>query len=554
MDAERAARGGWEAAIDASLAARLLRPAVRPGVSDPAHGRTLAARLQRATAPTLADDVARRYGSAALGGNRPPVVYAAPLPPSAGPPTGVGMEMASAPGAPKAVQREAMDAGAEPALPSARSTPLQAQFYVPRPVVRAAERTPGPVFPPLRAAGAGPAVQRSADPAAALPVVPVRRSAGETRSRIADGAPGHVPGEVSASARPMVVSAATRLRRQIAAEHAEAVPAAPSPMLRVYGRPVVAGGGARAGAEPGTEAGAGRSPMDAIHAAPSAADDRTGTHAADPVRPAQAGIVQRMADPAASPPPRVAGHPVDEATAAASTVHVLSTGGAPGLGDSGDAPDPAAPPMVSAPAPVMRFAGVRDGTMAQAVHPPAARRPPGAAESGGGGSSGSRAVVAAPAGHGTGPVQRMPLRDGAGARSEERVGHVVRATPPPSAVPAEGEGRSAGSRSVVAAHAGRAAGAVQRMALAGAAGTASAGTETRLVHAVPAASTVTDTARAVQRKEATSTPPPGAPSAELPTVTASDARPTGADTARLAEQVYEILVRRLEGERKQRGW
>src|SRR5687768_2401975 len=78
MENESAERGGWRDAIDPSLAARLLRPAVRPGVSDPAHGRTLAARLQRMQAPTLADDVALRYGSTALDAARPPVVYAAP--------------------------------------------------------------------------------------------------------------------------------------------------------------------------------------------------------------------------------------------------------------------------------------------------------------------------------------------------------------------------------------------------------------------------------------------------------------------------------------------
>src|ERR1700745_3161523 len=51
MAPERAAGGGWEAAIDAGLAARLLRPAVRAGISDPAHGPPLAGRVPRPSAP-----------------------------------------------------------------------------------------------------------------------------------------------------------------------------------------------------------------------------------------------------------------------------------------------------------------------------------------------------------------------------------------------------------------------------------------------------------------------------------------------------------------------
>jgi hypothetical protein len=162
MEPERAADGGWEAAIDPSLAARLLRPAVRPGLSDPAHGRTLAARLQCATAPTLADDLARRYGSTALGGNRPPVVYAAPPAPPA-PAAAAGID----PG----------DDGVPRDPSSARAAPAGAEMDAGRPIVRAAERTSGPAFPPVRSADAGAAVQRRLDPvAAAVPVVAAPRA------------------------------------------------------------------------------------------------------------------------------------------------------------------------------------------------------------------------------------------------------------------------------------------------------------------------------------------------------------------------------------------
>jgi hypothetical protein len=91
------------------------------------------------------------------------------------------------------------------------------------------------------------------------------------------------------------------------------------------------------------------------------------------------------------------------------------------------------------------------------------------------------------------------------------------------------------------------------MAPPGGAGAPSVGTATRLVHAAPAPARAAG-AEPVQRRPATSTPPAGAPPAELPTATAEDARPGGGDTTRLAEQVYEILVRRVENERKQRGW
>ncbi|HEX7242070.1 MAG TPA: hypothetical protein VF263_17430 [Longimicrobiaceae bacterium] len=77
----------------------------------------------------------------------------------------------------------------------------------------------------------------------------------------------------------------------------------------------------------------------------------------------------------------------------------------------------------------------------------------------------------------------------------------------------------------------------------------------RLVHTVSAAAAAPGAAR-VQRQAATTAPPAGAPPAELPTVTAPGAQQPsgGGEVARIADQVYTILVRRLENERKQRGW
>jgi hypothetical protein len=43
------------------------------------------------------------------------------------------------------------------------------------------------------------------------------------------------------------------------------------------------------------------------------------------------------------------------------------------------------------------------------------------------------------------------------------------------------------------------------------------------------------------------------PTAELPTATAAELAPE-VDVMRLAEQVYELLVRRLSSERERRGW
>lgn len=504
MDARRE-EGGWEAAIDPALAARLLRPAVRPGISDPAYGRRLAARLRGATPPTLADDAAERYGSAALGGSRPPVVYAAPLPSSAKPGEG------AADIAPSRAGTRSGDAGAAPASVGPRSAPVQAKADAPRPVVRAGERTAPPAFPPPRPLGAGPAVQRRMDPAAAVPVVPGRPSAPPSRAAAAGGSAGRAPGEVSAPARPVVAAAPTRLRRRLAAEHAEAAQSAEPAPLRVRARPAspAGGGGGEARAPAGPSPGAADAGSTGIHAADRAADSA----GPGPVRPAPAsapaGIVQRAVHPHASPPPRVVVHPVEERDGGPTTapiVHAKPVGAAGGAGDPGDSAHPA-PPVVSVP----------------------------------------RSATAAPAGQGTGPVQRMTTREDEAVAGETavRVVHGV----PRSSETVEGGGRSLGSRPVVAAPAGRSAGAVQRMPLR--AGTAAGGTAARLVHREPAPSAAP---AAVQRASATAVPPAGAPPAELPTATAGDARPGPGDTARLAEQVYDILVRRLESERRQRGW
>lgn len=117
------------------------------------------------------------------------------------------------------------------------------------------------------------------------------------------------------------------------------------------------------------------------------------------------------------------------------------------------------------------------------------------------------------------------------------------ASPPGGTGEAEGGGRPA-ARPVVAARSGGGGAAVQRMAIQGAAPGLPAA---RMVHAAPAA--------AVQRMDATTAPPAGAPPAELPTATAAGAQGAGgANTAELAEQVYGLLLRRLQNERKQRGW
>ncbi|HEX7242939.1 MAG TPA: hypothetical protein VF263_21810, partial [Longimicrobiaceae bacterium] len=119
--------GGWEAGIDASFAARLLRPAVRPGISDPAHGRTLASRLQRASATSLADDVARRYGVDTLGGNRPLIVHALPV--------------HALSRAPETAPAAGGSGSVAPGRAAPHPVPPPGGAGAPRPTVRAAERT-----------------------------------------------------------------------------------------------------------------------------------------------------------------------------------------------------------------------------------------------------------------------------------------------------------------------------------------------------------------------------------------------------------------------------
>jgi hypothetical protein len=516
MEPERAADGGWEAAIDPSLAARLLRPAVRPGLSDPAHGRTLAARLKCATAPTLADDLARRYGSTALGGNRPPVVYAAPPAPPA-PAAGID------PG----------DDGVPRDPSSARAAPAGAEMDAGRPIVRAAERTSGPAFPPVRSAGAGAAVQRRLDPvAAAVPVVAARRAGVEPPRGTAE-LPAGSAGTVPATARPVVSPAPTRLRRQLAAEHAEAAPSSAAPVLRVRAAPASRDGGdggaqadvtIRSASHPVEIAPAG--PLSPERTAPSAAP---GAVSAAPA-PALPDVVQRTAVPAAPPVPALAERTAGDGMAVASSPSLPGReGGTTQPGETVDSVHPANLPVVSAAAGLARSADGID--VAQGVRAPIVQRSiipesgDGAADDGGG-SPGGRTVVA---GQGTSAaVQRVAL--------------------PVAAAAAGGGGALAGSRPVVSA---RGTAVVQRAALLAASGAAAAGTATRLVHAVPV---LARGAESVQRREASTTPPPGAPPAEMPTATAPGAPAGGGDTARLAEQVYGILVRRLESERKQRGW
>ena len=84
--------------------------------------------------------------------------------------------------------------------------------------------------------------------------------------------------------------------------------------------------------------------------------------------------------------------------------------------------------------------------------------------------------------------------------------------------------------------------AVQRMALPGGAGAGPGRPATRMVHAAPSV---------VVQRATPAEPPP----VELSTEEATDARSGGgANQAEMAEQVYSLLVRRLENERKQRGW
>jgi|GEM_PF-5940705 len=583
MDREHAAGGGWEAAIDASLAARLLRPAVRAGISDPAHGAKLAARLQRATAPSLADDVARRYGSATLEGGRPPIVYAAPAAPAPG----------DASTADPASGTGGVEAG------PARGVSLRASDVAARPVVRAAERAAPPAFPPLRPLGAGP-VQRVLDPGAAPLVVVSRRTAAESREGTAGLSTDRASTTIPISAPPVVKPAPTRLQRQLAAEHAQAaapiastlplVHAAGSRPHRHDGSTLFADSGARSGAG---EAASPATPPVVQRAA--AADGAAGTASpampplssatagdgageATPVRPfviertaasspsGTAGVVQRATGPDGAAA-RVEGRTAGEGSVAASSAVLASTARPPGQGDVAGSTPPAALPFAS-PATLTREAGAPTADAAPVVRGRAAEAAAGA------GPAGIIQRSVDPAG----PVARVegrPAGEGSVAASpvvptflDRRPSGESRAADSfPHAAPAAGvraaeasvaprtfgvAGRSPAGRPVVAPRAGSGAAPVQRSLL-GLAGMAVGGAA-RLAYA--AASAANPASGREGRAAATATPPPGAPPAELPTVTTPGAEPvgTGAGTARVAEEVYQLLVRRLETERKQRGW
>lgn len=413
MDHELEARGGWQAAIDAPLVARLLRPAVRPGVGDPAHGPAVAARLQRMAAPTLAHDVALRYGTTPLDAGRPPVVYATPP-----------------------IQAASMDSRRDA---TELSGPLRKDLDAGRPVVQGRERAAGPVFPPLRPLGAE-TVQRMADPAAAVPgradaAAPVQRRAdpGAAVQRKADPAAAvpvavaHRTGtagtastgprgaERSVSGRPVVAPVPTRLQRQIAAEHAEAVPSAAPALPLVQATRMAGGGGTGEGAAAATigERASGS-------ASPGAARGAVGTD-----------VVQRRTDPAASHPPRVEEHPEPEGMLPAPLpIVVVRPGGAAGSETKGSTAS-AALPVASAPAPA--GSGGTGGGVIQRVraHPAEAwSARGGAGDGGGGGSSGARPVVAPRSGSGGTAVQRMAIPGGAGAGPGGPAPRMVHAAPP----------------------------------------------------------------------------------------------------------------------------
>jgi hypothetical protein len=499
MDREHAAGGGWEAAIDAGLAVRLLRPAVRAGISDPAHGAKLAARLQRATPPSLADDVARRYGSAALEGGRPPIVYAAPAAPTLG-------------DASTAVPAR----GASP-----QTEPGGASEGAARPVVRAAERGAPPAFPPVQSVGSGP-VQRMSDPEAAAPlVVAPRRVAAGTPKGTAGPAADPASAAIPISVPPVVKPAPTRLQRQLAAEHAEAAAPIVStlPLVRPAGSsPTRRRDASALLAEPGARTGAGEAASPATSSVVqriAAADGAGGT-----VSPSSDTIdlVQRVADPAGAVV-RVEGRPVGEGSVAASPEVSGSLDRLRGQEDLAGSTTPVALPFAS-PATSTRGFGAPAADAALVVQARAAE------------------AVAAPA---RGIVQRSADPAGAVMRVEGR-----------PAGEGSAAGRSPAPRPVVAPRAGAAAAPVQRSLL-GLAGMA-AGGAARLAYA--AASAADPASGGLRRAAATSTPPAGAPPAELPTLTAPGVEPAGPGpgTARLAEDVYQLLVRRLETERKQRGW
>lgn len=546
------ARGGWRAAIDARLAAWLLRPAVRAGISDPAHGRALAARLQRATAPSLAADVAQRYGTAELAGSRLPVVYAAPIPlAESATSEATGMTPPPADSAASAASGIAVagDGGggvAQRVRAGAGSAPDRSS----RPVVRGSERASGPRFPRVRPLGAEPPVQRIADPSP--PVVIARTSVAEPsitshpdaglRSRpthtgddlgsdFQAGRGSVATGDAIPISTPLpLVTPATRLRRQLAAEHAEAA-AAELPVQRVRASVVAVANEERA---------------------PAAGMDAVGMISID-----GAAVRQGDVDGSLRPVVPAAGEIASDASGDARLALASSS---PGIAQ-----------RVVDPGPSQRVESGADGGMAMAIASPESPAVPQGPASAAGGARDHQ--TGSPLGDAPLAIARVAAGDGAADAVGAASPRVVAAPPIAQRVVDPGFGPQAESQAgstLVVAPRGAGSGTVQRMALPVMAGSAtsvaatrvvqavaagggtrgaSGGVAMRLVHAVPSAAD-----GAAQRREATSTPPPGAPAAELPTRTADDGQFAGRDTVRLADEVYGLLVRRLESERKQRGW
>ncbi|HEX2095360.1 MAG TPA: hypothetical protein VHG28_23390, partial [Longimicrobiaceae bacterium] len=277
----------------------------------------------------------------------------------------------------------------------------------------------------------------------------------------------------------------------------------------------------------------------------------------------RAGPVQRAAAPQARDAAPVAGGgsggglPVVEARAGGSGGMVQRGP----LRVVGDAPATGGESAGSHPLTRARAPGAPGPVQRASVRGAAGEVPPAA-----GGSVVRHRVVAHPAGT-MGPVQRAAVPGAAGevgSTGHGSAGHpVVEARAPGATRPVQrarllGPAGDvlvlAGGRGPASRVRGEDAATVQRTSLPGPRGPAPGGADFPLAHAArPVASAGSE--EPVQRIAATSAPPQGAPSAELPTVAAPGARPSGGgDTARLAEQVYEILVRRLENERKQRGW
>lgn len=385
-----------------------------------------------------------------------------------------------------------------------------------RPVVRAAERVVSPSPPPVRPLGIGAVIQRSPDPAAPLPVVSPRR--GGFAAATDDARP---PAVVAPHPSP--------LRRALEDGRSESSPPPPGRPRVIASRPARADGGGvvRRSVAPGTafvaDVDTGGAPS--TSASPSLPVTPAGNAWREAGVTGQGGGGSGMAHPATGPVIRGSSSP----RPATGTTAVAAPGSIQ------RSPDPAAPPLPRVAArPVAGGAreaapGMVQRAMASAPAPAAA--PASASTDGRRGA----AVDAAR------PVQRATAEGGAVADARARTLPVVRARPAPAAAD----------------------GLLQRAPLAGAPPpeAAPARAAPALVHPAPvrtvAASASTPAAATVQRMT-NGSPPAGAPSAELPTRTADwvngNGDGKGADVGRIADQVYEVLVRRLTNERRQRGW